>query len=247
MYKYLRNTNFFLMTMLFILEMVTMVLFIIILSYTFRLDTQKEAEKSAYFYNILNSCLSLVLEILGIWVILAWGMHALYFKITYRLKWYIICAILIPGMIWLFFVIDYISEKDKVRKPLGPSDIGSIINMKETIYFLGIVKSVMYILTGIFTILERQQMIKEIESSPLIAIDEFLTEELYKNILEQGLHPDDAKLQIEYRRLKTTDRSKSFDNNITHTFIDSSKSSKEGLSINDEFNSKSEKLSKIIL
>jgi predicted DNA-binding WGR domain protein len=61
----------------------------------------------------------------------------------------------------------------------------------------------LYLLTAIITCRERTIMTNEIEASPLISVDENLTEELYKNIIQQCKNPEDNELVIQYNRIST--------------------------------------------
>jgi len=59
------------------------------------------------------------------------------------------------------------------------------------------------LITLIFTCQEKKFLTDEIESSPLIVVDENLTEELYKNILQQSQNPEDNKLIEQFRKIST--------------------------------------------
>ena len=89
MCKYLRNVDFMFMIALIVLEMTTLVLYFLILGNTFDLDRTTDAINDAYFMNLLNSVLSIFLEVTAIWVIIVFGIHSLYFKVIQRLILYI--------------------------------------------------------------------------------------------------------------------------------------------------------------
>jgi hypothetical protein len=90
MCKEIRNFNFALMIGLIILEITSFVIYIIILVNTTELDTTNEYYKNVYVSNLVNSFLSIALEIISIILIIIFGIHALYFKIIHKLIWYIV-------------------------------------------------------------------------------------------------------------------------------------------------------------
>lgn len=74
-------------------------------------------------------------------------------------------------------------------------------NIRSGVFVLNLIRSFLYFVTAILTILERKVLIKELNESPFLNINETLNEELYKNILLLGKNPDDQGLVNEYRRL----------------------------------------------
>ena len=75
--------------------------------------------------------------------------------------------------------------------------------MIDNTYYLTFIKISLYLITLIFTCQEKKFLTDEIESSPLIVVDENLTEELYKNILQQSQNPEDNKLIEQFRKIST--------------------------------------------
>jgi hypothetical protein len=73
----------------------------------------------------------------------------------------------------------------------------------------------MFIMTTFITISERNKLIKEINTSLYSVVDETLTQDLYKNIIEQSKHPNDYKLYAEFKRL-TKDRVSRIINSSKH-------------------------------
>ena len=57
-----------------------------------------------------------------------------------------------------------------------------------------------FLITFIFGIYYRYRLNKEIEESPLNRVDEFITEDMYKNILTQSLNPNDKELKKEFEK-----------------------------------------------
>lgn len=62
-------------------------------------------------------------------------------------------------------------------------------------------KIILYLLTTVITCREIRILTSEIEASPLFIVDENMTEELYKNILQQSKNPDDNELVQQYHKI----------------------------------------------
>ena len=206
MCKCQRTVDFILMILLALLEIVTSVIFSIILVYTIQLDSNEEKYKQTIITNLINSPLNLTVDIISVWIIAVFGFHALYFKIIPKLIWYIICALIIPSIFWLLFIIDVLYENGNDMKSIKPSEIKEIYDLKEIAYYISCIKSVFYLVSALLTILERSALVIEIKASPFSCIDESLTEELYNNILRQSKNPEDESLISEYKRLTLSKR-----------------------------------------
>ena len=63
--------------------------------------------------------------------------------------------------------------------------------------------SSLYLITAVLVLVERNRIKTDIQNSPLLYIDDTLTEEIYNNIIQQGKSPGDTLLVLEYNRLKT--------------------------------------------
>jgi hypothetical protein len=107
----------------------------------------------------------------------------------------------ITGVIWLLYTVDILYLSGKPMQDLLPSKLLLVKKLNSGVYVLNFIRSFLYLLSGIITILERRMLIRELHESPLLNIDETLNEELYKNILLQSKNPDDEGLVKEYRRL----------------------------------------------
>ncbi len=104
-------------------------------------------------------------------------------------------------MIWLFFLIDKLYGQGTGLKPIGPSIDKNILELKNIIFYISFVKSFFYITTSFISIYERRKLKRELKNSPLLEIDDNLTEEIYKNIIQQSKNPDNLELIEEYKRL----------------------------------------------
>jgi hypothetical protein len=95
MCKEIRNFNFFLMIGLILLELASLVIYVIILINTLKLDTSDDYYKNIYTSNLVIAFMTIALEIISITLIIVFGLHALYFKIIRKLIWYIVWYILL--------------------------------------------------------------------------------------------------------------------------------------------------------
>jgi hypothetical protein len=104
-------------------------------------------------------------------------------------------------MIWLFFIIDKLYSAGSDLKPLKPPNQKQIIDLKEIIFYFNFAKSFLYLFTAVLTILERRKLNIEINQSPLLDVDDTLTEDIYRNIIEQSKNPGDPELLDEYKKI----------------------------------------------
>jgi hypothetical protein len=106
-------------------------------------------------------------------------------------------------MIWIFFLIDKLYGEGTALKPIGPSMDKIIVDVKAILLYIAFTKSFLYVITALLTIYDRIKLIREIKNSPLLGIDDNLTEDIYKNIIQQSQHPNNPELLEEYKRLVT--------------------------------------------
>jgi hypothetical protein len=130
-------------------------------------------------------------------------------------------------------------------KEITPADIQQIYNLKQIQFFINFVKAALYLCSCVLTYFERKKIIQEIASSPLVDIDETLTEDLYKNIISQSKDPDNHALQDEYRRLtinKTNSTKRSRSLNVTNETAESSINKQFSINVNPlDYGGKSER------
>ena len=143
-------------------------------------------------------------------------------------------------MIFLFFssliLINIVFEKFNPYKRLESTELTDISKYKDLTFYLCICKTILFAITSFFTVKERNLILKEIEQSPLIAINENLTEALYSNIIEQGKHPEDPSLLEAYLKLINHSKSKDDSKNFSKDAINKSEfSSKSLLEVNSKF------------
>ena len=73
----------------------------------------------------------------------------------------------------------------------------SYLNMSVFIIFF---QMVFLLATFVFGLFYRYQLNKELEESPLNKVDEFMTEEMYRNIIRQSLNPNDITLKKDFEK-----------------------------------------------
>ena len=73
----------------------------------------------------------------------------------------------------------------------------SYLNMSVFIIFF---QMVFLFATFVFGLFYRYQLNKELEESPLNKVDEFMTEEMYRNIIRQSLNPNDITLKKDFEK-----------------------------------------------
>ena len=73
----------------------------------------------------------------------------------------------------------------------------SYINMAV---FIIIAQMGFQFITFIFGLFYKYQLNKDLDESPLNRVDEFITEEMYKNILRQSLSPNDVTLKKDFEK-----------------------------------------------
>ena len=73
----------------------------------------------------------------------------------------------------------------------------SYLNMSVFIIFF---QMVFLFATFVFGLFYRYQLNKDLEESPLNKVDEFMTEEMYRNIIRQSLNPNDITLKKDFEK-----------------------------------------------
>lgn len=152
-----------------------------------------------------------------------------------RLLWYIIFSIIIFFFFFSIILVNVIVENINTFKSIHSSLLTKIRRYKELNFYFCIVKTILFAITSILTIKERKLILKEIQQSPYLNIDENLTEALYKNIIEQGKHPDDNNLKEAYNRLINMSKENEDSKNYSQDAINQTYPS---IKTNSEFHSK---------
>jgi hypothetical protein len=129
-------------------------------------------------------------------------------------------------VIFFFFssliIIDLVFENINPYKPLESTELTDIRKYKDLSFYLCICKTVLFAITSFITMKERNLILKEIDQSPYSVVNENLTEALYKNIIEQGKHPEDPNLFEAYLKLSNPSNSNEDSKNLSRNAINKS-------------------------
>ena len=110
-------------------------------------------------------------------------------------------------LIKIFMLIMLINNQD--------IDFGySLINM--AILVIGSQMTFLFI-SFIFGLFYRYKFIKDLDESPLNRIDEFITEDMYKNILTQSLNPNDKELKKDFEKIFEQRKTESIRTSVLNT------------------------------
>jgi hypothetical protein len=99
----------------------------------------------------------------------------------------------------LIFVLELIYDEELKNK--RTSEIIALEKIIENTYYITFAKISLYLITLVFTCQEKKYLTEEIQASPLTSVDENLTEELYKNILQQSKNPEDNNLIEQFQKI----------------------------------------------
>ncbi len=86
-------------------------------------------------------------------------------------------------------------------RDIQPPNLAQVIRFKEILLYFISIKSFMYFTSFILTLLERNNILKEIKKSIYKDIDCNLNEEIFNNIIEQCENPNNNKLSKKYANL----------------------------------------------
>ena len=92
----------------------------------------------------------------------------------------------------------------------------SFLNMSAFLIFAQIV---ILFATFIFGLFYRYQLNKDLEESPLNKVDEFMTEEMYRNIIRQSLNPNDISLKKDFEKQFEQRKAEIRQNSVVNTSI----------------------------
>ena len=92
----------------------------------------------------------------------------------------------------------------------------SFLNMSVFLIFAQIV---ILFATFIFGLFYRYQLNKDLEESPLNKVDEFMTEEMYRNIIRQSLNPNDISLKKDFEKQFEQRKAEIRQNSVVNTSI----------------------------
>jgi len=99
-------------------------------------------------------------------------------------------------MIFIFLIIKIFILIMFMKHENNNSEISHI----NTIIYIIYTQVFFLFITLVFGLFYRYKFNKEIDKSPLNRVDEFITEEMYNNILTQSLNPNDKELKRDFEK-----------------------------------------------
>jgi len=120
-------------------------------------------------------------------------------------------------MIWAFFLIDFIYSNGRDMRIIQPPNLQQVIEFKEILLYFITIKSILYFISFVLTIIERTRILNEIKRSIYKDIDNNINEEIFNNIIEQCKYPRNKKLAKQYADL--LDKSRKGDETMSQSQI----------------------------
>jgi hypothetical protein len=180
---------------LFLQEMCSIVINIIILKKSFELKDSSEGYEDE---SLIISILSLFQGIISLISITILGIHSLYFKVLSRMLWFIFYSLIMIFYLIAIMITTYVFEMSKENN--DSEEIKNFLKLKKIMIFLCIVKCIFYLVSSVVTWIERKKIMKEINDSPFNIVDEEFTEQMYKNIIDHSLNPLNKNAKEEFNR-----------------------------------------------
>lgn len=154
-------------------------------------------------YNLSNSELylfwgNIIISAIVFIFTLLFGLGSIYFLSKEKLLYYKLTLFLMLFTQIGFFI--YLCEK--IFK------LESQITMK-IIFVLDVIEIILDFISIILCCKERKGLLKEIKESPLNYIDEYITEDMYNNILSQSQNPNDLELKKNFLKFIKEKKKKS--------------------------------------
>lgn len=92
--------------------------------------------------------------------------------------------------------IDIYSEFKQKLREISQTEGAQILVIFQVFNYLMVVKSLFYLFSFVMVCFMRKVIIRDFESSPLLIVDDSLTEELYNDIIQQSKHPDESSNEV---------------------------------------------------
>jgi len=104
-------------------------------------------------------------------------------------------------MIWTFFLIDLIYNNGTDMRKIQPPTLQKVVGIKEILIYFLTIKSVLYFLSFILTLLERKRIMNEIKGTIYNYIDNNINEDIFNNIIDQCKQPHNNDLKQKFTSL----------------------------------------------
>jgi len=89
----------------------------------------------------------------------------------------------------------FLNLRNKLNEILG-NEAAQILSIFKIFDYLMIIKALFYLFSFVVICFMRRVIIRDYESSPLLIVDESLTEELYNDIIQQSKHPEENRNDV---------------------------------------------------
>ena len=120
-----------------------------------------------------------------------------YYLVFYFLT---ISSLLYPIIYWIIWVVEFVNSNDD-KYQLSNPNLDQYNNYKNYSFINNVARTTIFLLSSLLLCIEKKQLDIEIKKSPLNLVDEFLTEELYQNILNQSKRPENNEYKDKFNQL----------------------------------------------
>ena len=176
--------NFFIMGFLMFLSFTSMIVSSVIIYKKFEFNESNGIHLSIVFLNIIFDFIVLV-------IILLFGIHSLIYSSISKLEIYVKFLFVIISLEIIMEICYFFNNSEITNVKLG----------KNLLFIITCFKIIFRFINIIFIIKEKNKINQEIKSSPLNNIDDFISEDLYYNIIKMSKNPNDMSLIKDYEKL----------------------------------------------
>ena len=176
--------NFFIMGFLMFLSFTSMIVSSVIIYKKFEFKESNGIHLSIVFLNIIFDFIVLV-------IILLFGIHSLIYSSISKLEIYVKFLFVIISLEIFMEICYFFNNSEITNVKLG----------KNLLFIITCFKIIFRFINIIFIIKEKNKINQEIKSSPLNNIDDFISEDLYHNIIKMSKNPNDISLIKDYEKL----------------------------------------------
>lgn len=176
--------NFFIMGFLMFLSFTSMIVSSVIIYKKFEFNESNGIHLSIVFLNIIFDFIVLV-------IILLFGIHSLIYSSISKLEIYVKFLFVIISLEIIMEICYFFNNSEITNVKLG----------KNLLFIITCFKIIFRFINIIFIIKEKNKINQEIKSSPLNNIDDFISEDLYHNIIKMSKNPNDMSLIKDYEKL----------------------------------------------
>ena len=176
--------NFFIMGFLMFLSFTSMIVSSVIIYKKFEFKESNGIHLSIVFLNIIFDFIVLV-------IILLFGIHSLIYSSISKLEIYVKFLFVIISLEIIMEICYFFNNSEITNVKLG----------KNLLFIITCFKIIFRFINIIFIIKEKNKINQEIKSSPLNNIDDFISEDLYHNIIKMSKNPNDISLIKDYEKL----------------------------------------------